>query len=90
MLLRSLLIEYLWQLVEDFEDSPNSELACESVFAIPEELLLEQNIQFIKEFVIESYVEKGMIADVNILNDHANNPHVHIMSPLKFIRVTGT
>lgn len=79
--------EYLWQLVEDFEELPNEELACESVFSIPEELSLEQNIEFIKEFVTESYIKKGMIADINIHNDHANNPHVHIMSPLKFIRV---
>lgn len=81
--------EHLWQLVEDLEDAPNGELACESVFAIPEELSLEQNIELIKELVTECYTKKGMLADINIHNDHANNPHVHIMSPLKFIKANN-
>jgi hypothetical protein len=75
--------EYLWQLIENIENSVNAELACESVFAIPEELSLEQNIKFIQEFIYESYKNKSMVADVNIHNEHANNPHVHIMSPLR-------
>jgi ATP-dependent exoDNAse (exonuclease V) alpha subunit len=72
-------------MIENIENSVNAELACESVFAIPEELSLEQNVKFIQEFIYESYKNKSMVADVNIHNEHANNPHVHIMSPLRLV-----
>ena len=81
--------QYLWQFIEDFEDEKCAELACESIFAIPEELSLEESINFIREFVITTYQKENLVADVNIHNEHKNNPHVHIMSPMRKLQTNG-
>jgi hypothetical protein len=77
--------QILWQTVEDRETKYNSYLATEFTIALPEELTTEQNIELIKEFAQTSFVERGMIADVNFHNEHQNNPHLHIMCPTRVI-----
>ena len=73
--------EDLWQFVED--DQPDEAiLACESTFALPEELSLEENISLVLEYVNKILLTIYQVVDVNIHNEHSNNPHVHLMSPL--------
>jgi ATP-dependent exoDNAse (exonuclease V) alpha subunit len=75
--------QILWQAVEDHDEKYNAHLATEFTIALPEELTTEQNIELITEYVQTSFVDRGMIADVNYHNDHNNNPHLHIMCPTR-------
>jgi ATP-dependent exoDNAse (exonuclease V) alpha subunit len=81
--------QYLWQLIEELEGERHAELACESIFALPEELSLEESINFIRDFVAISYQGEGLVVDVNIHNEHKNNPHIHIMSPMRKLQLNG-
>jgi ATP-dependent exoDNAse (exonuclease V) alpha subunit len=75
--------QILWQTIENLENKFNSHLAREYIIALPEELTPEQNIKLVKEFVKTSFVSRDMVADVNFHNDHQNNPHLHIMCPIR-------
>jgi ATP-dependent exoDNAse (exonuclease V) alpha subunit len=81
--------QYLWQFIEDLEEERNAELACESIFAIPEELTLEENIRLVQDLIEECYKKEGLIVDANIHSEHKNNPHVHIMSPVRRLDAKG-
>lgn len=73
--------EALWQFIED--SYPNKKiLACESTFALPEELSLNENTSLVLEYVKTILLNIYQIIDVNIHNENSNNPHVHLMSPL--------
>ena len=73
--------ESLWQFVED--NYPKEKiLACESTFALPEELSLEENTSLVLEYIEQTLLKIYQIVDVNIHNENSNNPHVHLMSPL--------
>lgn len=74
---------FLWQRIEEIEARVNSELAKEMVIALPVELTVEQNIELLKEFVMSSLVSCGMVVDVNFHNDNPENPHAHIMFPMR-------
>ena len=73
--------ECLWQFVED-NYIDEKIIACESTFALPEELSLEENISLVLEYVQKVLLNIYQIVDVNIHNENLNNPHVHLMSPL--------
>lgn len=75
----------LWQRVEDVETRSNARLAREFEIALPVELNQEQNILLIEEFVRDSLVARGMVADVNIHYDNPENPHVHIMTTTRML-----
>ena len=79
----------LWQTIEDIDSKFNASLAREYTIALPEELTADQNIELVKDFVKNSFVARGMVADVNFHNDHSNNPHLHIMCPTRMLDVTG-
>jgi hypothetical protein len=79
----------LWQFVED--SYPNEKiLACESTFALPDELSLEENIFFVMNYVNKILLKIYQIVDVNIHNENSNNPHVHLISPLIIFSETGS
>ena len=61
--------ETLWNAVELHEKRKDAQLAREFNFALPRELTLEQNISLAQEFVKETFVKQGMIADLCIHND---------------------
>lgn len=77
----------LWQRIEDVETRVNSELAKEYVLALPKELSIEQNIELLTEFVETSFLSRGMVVDVNYHADNPNNPHAHIMFPMRMLEV---
>lgn len=85
--------EYLWNDVERFEKSSNSQLTRNLIFAIPRELNEDDRIRLIEEFVKENFTDKGMIADVNIHNPDASDgleqPHAHILLTLRRIDKNG-
>lgn len=77
----------LWQIVEDSEKEHDVILARELTIALPEELTVEQNIDLINDYVKTSIVPRGLIADINFHREHANNPHFHVMFPLRSFEV---
>jgi len=75
--------EKLWNEVEKKERRKDSQVAREVEVALPRELSLEENVELVKEFVQENFVDKGMIADFSIHESEAadgeKNPHAHIL-----------
>lgn len=58
--------EILWNSAEAAEPNWNSQLARKAIAALPKELSDEDNIQFVREFIQEEFVSKGMCADFAI------------------------
>ncbi|KXY35537.1 MobQ family relaxase [Bacillus sp. FSL K6-0067] len=79
----------LWNEVERFEKRGNSRLAREVVVAIPKELSEEEQRELVLSFVHDTFVQKGMIADVAIHRDDKNNPHAHILLTTREISQDG-
>ena len=80
----------LWNAVERVEKAKNSQLAREFELALPMELSREQNINLVREYVKENFVDKGMCADVCIHDKGEGNPHAHIMLTMRPIEQDGT
>ena len=73
----------LWNEVEKIEKSKNSQLVREINIALPKELSLEKQIELIREFVKDTFVDKGMVADISIHDNKKGNPHAHIMLTMR-------
>jgi len=58
--------ERLWNAVEAGELRKDAQLAREVEFAIPRELTQEQGVELARDFVRETFVDQGMIADLNV------------------------
>lgn len=69
----------LWNEVEKKDRKANSRYAKEFNVALPIELTNEEQKALITKFVQETFVDKGMVADVAIHRDHEENPHAHVM-----------
>jgi Ti-type conjugative transfer relaxase TraA len=76
--------ERLWNEVEFIEKRKDSQLAREIELALPIELDQEQNIELLRKYVQECFVDKGMIADVNV-HWEDGNPHAHVMLTMRSI-----
>jgi ATP-dependent exoDNAse (exonuclease V) alpha subunit len=85
--------EKLWNAVETHEKRKDAQLAREFNFALPRELTLEQNITLAREFVKETFVSKGMVADLCIHNDKQLDgqlhPHAHVMLTMREVTQDG-
>ena len=73
----------MWNEVEKIEKSKNSQLSREINIALPKELSLEKQIELTREFVKDTFVDKGMVADISIHDNKKGNPHVHIMLTMR-------
>ncbi|MEE8408850.1 MAG: Ti-type conjugative transfer relaxase TraA [Myxococcota bacterium] len=71
--------EQLWNQVEAAENRKDAQTAREIQVALPVELNNEQQVELVREFVKEQFVDRGMVADVCIHRDNPENPHAHIM-----------
>ncbi|MEE1130235.1 MAG: MobQ family relaxase [Caryophanon sp.] len=80
----------LWNEVERVEKVKNARLAREIVIAIPNELNEQQQVQVVKQFVDNTFVAQGMVADVAIHRDDAHNPHAHILVTVRPFEADGT
>lgn len=69
----------LWNEVEKIEKSKNSQLSREINIALPKELSLKEQIKLTREFTKDTFVKKGMVADIAIHDNKKGNPHAHIM-----------
>lgn len=75
--------ETLWNEVEKIEKAKNAQLAREFTVALPIELSNLQQKELLKHFVQEVFVDEGMVADIAIHRDDANNPHAHVMLTMR-------
>lgn len=85
--------EKLWNAVEANEKRKDAQLAREFNFALPRELTLEQNIELARDFVKETFVKQGMVADLAIHNDKQPDgqlhPHAHVMLTMREVTADG-
>lgn len=79
----------LWNSVEAKEVQWNAQLARRVVMAIPKEVPEEQHIEMVREYCMEQFVSKGMIADFAIHNKGDGNPHAHILLTLRSMDEQG-
>ncbi|MDR0372546.1 MAG: MobA/MobL family protein [Nitrososphaerota archaeon] len=71
--------ETLWNAVERAEKRKDAQLAREFVVGLQREFELREQIEVLCEYIQESFVDRGMIADFSIHDTGKGNPHAHIM-----------
>src|SRR5690606_13941805 len=85
--------EKLWNEVEAAEKRIDAQLAREIEFAIPREMTKEQGIELARDFVRDEFVERGMIADLNVHwdigADGLAKPHAHVMLTMRKVGEDG-
>ncbi|TNV08754.1 Ti-type conjugative transfer relaxase TraA [Brucella pecoris] len=85
--------ERLWNDVEAFEVRKDAQLAREVEFAIPREMTQAQGIEIARDFVKQQFVDQGMIADLNVHWDFAEDgspkPHAHVMLTMRSVDENG-
>ncbi|WP_283265457.1 MobQ family relaxase [Streptococcus dysgalactiae] len=73
----------LWNSVEKIEKSRNSQLAREIEIALPKELNREKQIELVREYVKDNFVNVGMCADIALHDKNDGNPHAHILLTMR-------
>ena len=83
----------LWNAVEAGEKRKDAQLAREVEFSIPREMSQEQGVALARDFVKEQFVDRGMIADLNVHWDFAPDgspkPHAHVMLTMREVGPDG-
>lgn len=83
----------LWNAVEATELRKDAQLAREIEFAIPRELDQQQGIGLARDFVQAEFVDRGMIADLNVHwdigADGLARPHSHVMLTMREVNEDG-
>jgi Ti-type conjugative transfer relaxase TraA len=83
--------ERLWNDVEAAEVRKDAQLAREIEFALPREMTQAQAIELARDFVEAEFVDRGMIADLNVHwdigADGEAKPHAHVMLTMREIVV---
>src|ERR1700704_3643369 len=85
--------ERLWNDVETFEVRKDAQLAREVEFAIPREMSERDGIELARDFVRGEFVDRGMIADLNVHwdvgEDGMPKPHAHVMLTMRAVDENG-
>jgi Ti-type conjugative transfer relaxase TraA len=85
--------EQLWNTVEESEKRKDAQLSREVEFAIPRELDQAEGIRLAREFVEREFVDRGMIADLNVHwdvgADGLAKPHAHVMLTMREVGREG-
>ncbi len=83
----------LWNAVEAVEFRKDAQLAREIEFAIPRELDQAEGIRLAREFVKAEFIDRGMIADLNVHwdvgADGMPKPHAHVMLTTRSVGEDG-
>ncbi|MHB8283154.1 MAG: Ti-type conjugative transfer relaxase TraA [Caulobacteraceae bacterium] len=84
----------LWNEVEAGEKRKDAQLAREVEFSIPREMTPAQGVALAREFVQREFVDRGMVADLNVHWDKAadgsSKPHAHVMLSMREISPDGS
>jgi Ti-type conjugative transfer relaxase TraA len=79
--------ERLWNDVEAAEVRKDAQLAREVEFSLPREMTEAQGIELARDFVQSEFVDRGMIADLNVHRDIGEDgmpkPHAHVMLTMR-------
>ncbi len=85
--------ERLWNDVGAFEVRKDAQLAREVEFALPRELSQAQGIELARDFVQSEFVDRGMVADLNVhwdrAEDGSSKPHAHVMLTMRSVDQNG-
>ena len=85
--------ERLWNDVEAFEIRKDAQLAREVEFAIPRDMSESQGIELARDFARAEFVDRGMIADLNVHWDFGEDglakPHAHVMLTMRAVDEHG-
>ncbi len=83
----------LWNAVEAGEKRIDAQFSREIEFAIPRELDQQQGIRLAREFVRSEFVDRGMVADLNVHwdigPDGLAKPHAHVMLSMREVDADG-
>ncbi|REE54716.1 MobA/MobL family protein, partial [Paenibacillus taihuensis] len=79
----------LWNEVELAEKRKDAQLCREINVALPRELNDEQQLQLLKEYCQQQFVDCGMVADLSIHRNDPQNPHAHIMLTTRHVTADG-
>ena len=83
----------LWNEVEAGEKRKDAQLAREVEFSIPREMNEKQGVQLARDFVKKQFVDRGMVADLNVHWDKAEDgtpkPHAHVMMTMRDVGPEG-
>jgi len=83
----------LWNEVEAGEKRKDAQLAREVEFSIPREMNEKQGVQLARDFVQKQFVDRGMVADLNVHWDKAKDgtpkPHAHVMLSMREVGPEG-
>jgi ATP-dependent exoDNAse (exonuclease V) alpha subunit len=81
----------LWNAVEKVERYKTAQLAREIEISLPRELSRDESIELARRFVQDTFVDKGMCADICFHDkDKGNNPHAHIMLTMRPLNPDGS
>ena len=84
----------LWNAVEEVERNKNAQLAYSFDIALQNEFSLDENIALARQFLLDNFVSRGMIADFAIHKPDKDggiaNPHFHVMCPIRPLNLDGT
>src|ERR1700722_16656814 len=78
----------LWNAVEAREQRQDAQVAREVEFALPQELSQADAIGLARDYVRAEFVERGMVADLNI-HWEPDNPHAHVLLTMREITGDG-
>ena len=86
--------ETLWNAVEKVERGKRAQLAYSFDIALQNEFSMEENIELARHFLLEQCVSRGMVADYAIhqpdkKDGGIQNPHFHVMCPIRPIEPDG-
>ena len=84
----------LWNAVEAAERGKNAQLAYSFDIALQNEFTLAENIALARQFLLDNFVSRGMIADLAIHQPDREggieNQHVHVLCPIRPLNPDGT
>ena len=86
--------ETLWNSVEKVERGKKAQLAYSFDIALQNEFSVEENIDLARQFLLDSFVSRGMVVDFSVHSPDKedggiSNPHFHVMCPIRPILPNG-
>ena len=85
--------ETLWNAVEAGEKRRDAQTARELRIMIPRELSPDERVRVVHDYLIKSFVSKGMVADVcwhnKIASDGQEQPHAHVLLTMRPLCAEG-
>lgn len=75
--------EILWNEVQKIEKRSDAQFAREVEVALPAEMSRTEQIECVRNYIQDNFINKGMIADWALHDKEDGNPHAHIMLTMR-------